>query len=97
MAYNFSAEKCGADPHVLHQSMRRFALFEFFPVEVSEERFTLGISIPFKSMDDPQFELDLAEMMTYLIAGKGFKVTDLFTGKPVLASHIAGLARQISA
>jgi hypothetical protein len=98
MAYNFSAEKRGGDQDlgVLHQALSRFVLFEFFPVEVSDELLTLGISIPFKAMDDARFENELEEMLMYLVLKQGFHVTDLFTGKPVLASNISGLAKRIS-
>jgi hypothetical protein len=97
MAYNFSAQKRGGqDLQVLHQALRRFVLFEFFPVEVGEELLTLGISIPLKSMDDPRFENELEEVMRYLVLEQEFNVTDLFTGNPVLASNITGLAKQIS-
>src|SRR4051812_42950896 len=97
MAYNFSAEKRGdQDLQVLHQLLTQFDLFEFFPVEVSEDLLTLGISIPFKAMDDPRFENELEEVMTYLVLKQEFKVTDLFTGNPVLAGNISGLGKQIS-
>ncbi|MBS0208657.1 MAG: hypothetical protein JSS27_06845 [Planctomycetes bacterium] len=97
MAYNFSAEKRGReDLQVLHQALRHFDLFEFFPIEVSDELLTLGISIPFKSMGDPRFEDELQEVMTYLVLKHEFNITDLFTGNPILASNISGLAKQIS-
>lgn len=98
MAYNFSAEKRGdQDLRILHERLSRFALIEFFPVEVGGDSLTLGISIPFKAMDDPRFEDELESVMTYLISEQGFQVTDLFTGNPVSAGSISGMAKQISA
>ena len=97
MAYNFSAEKRGRRAlKAIHQTLSHFDLFEFFPVEVNEERLTLGISIPFKSMNEPRFENELEELMRYLILTQEFNVTDLFTGNPVVARNISGLAKQIS-
>lgn len=97
MAYSFSAEKRGdQDLQVLHERLSQFDLVEFFPVEVRGDLLTLGISIPFKAMDDPRFENQLEEVMTYLIAEQDFQVTDLYTGNPVRAGDIPGLAKQIS-
>jgi len=98
MAYNFSAAKRGAqDLQSLHQRLSGFDLIEFFPVEVSDESLTLGISIPFKVMDDPRFECEVEKAMSFLVSDQGFQVTDLFTGKTIAPSDISGLARQISA
>ena len=98
MAYNFSADKRGdQDLQGLHERLSQFDLVEFFPVEVSGDLLTLGMSIPFKAMDDPRFENELEDVMTYLIAEQEFQVTDLLTGNPVRAGDIAGLAKQISA
>lgn len=97
MAYHFSAEKCGErDLKRLHQRLSEFELIEFFPVDVSADSFTLGISIPFKGMDDPRFADELEKAMCYLVSEEGFRVTDLYTGKAIAADDIAGLARQIS-
>ncbi|NQU21925.1 MAG: hypothetical protein HQ567_11635 [Candidatus Nealsonbacteria bacterium] len=97
MAYNFSAEKRGdQDLQILHERLSHFGLIEFFPVEVSGESLTLGISIPFRAMDEPRFENELENVMTYLVSEEGFQVTDLFTGNPVSAGDISGLAKQIS-
>lgn len=98
MAYNFSAEKRGEqDLQVLHERLSELDLIEFFPVEVSDESLTLGISIPFKVMDDPRFENEVEKAMRYLVSEQGFQVTDLFTGNAITSSDISGLASQISA
>jgi hypothetical protein len=97
MAYNFSAEKRGErDLKVLHERLSEFNLIEFFPVDVSDESLTLGISIPFKAMDDPRFENELDMAMRYLVSEQGFQVTDLYSGNAVPTSDISGLARRIS-
>lgn len=98
MAYNFSAEKHGKqDLQILHECLSHFDLIEFFPIEVSDESLTLGISIPFNVMDDPRFENEVETAMGYLVSEQGFQVTDLFTGNAISSSDISGLARQISA
>lgn len=98
MAYNFSAEKHGArDLRTLHERLSRFELVELFPVEVGGDSLTLGMSIPFKAMDDPRFRSELENVMTYLVVEQGFHVTDLYTGEPVSVGAISGLAKQISA
>jgi hypothetical protein len=98
MAYNFSADKRGdLDLQVVHQRLSPFALVECFPVEVSDELITLGISIPMKAINEPRFEHDLVQLMTYLIVEQGFHVTDLYSGRPVRVEDIAGLPKQISA
>ena len=98
MAYNFSAEKRGEqDLQILHERPSEFDLIEFFPVEVSDESLTLGISIPFKVMDDPRFENEVEKAMSYLVSEQGFQVTDLFTGNAIASSDISGLASQLSA
>ncbi|MFN6108450.1 MAG: hypothetical protein ACK5EA_28860 [Planctomycetaceae bacterium] len=97
MSYNFTADKRGGrDLQILRHTLRQFVLIEFFPIEVSEELLTLGISIPYKSMDDAQFKTEFEDMMNYLIVKQGFVVTDLFTGKPIRADNISGLAKKIS-
>ncbi|PQO28978.1 hypothetical protein [Blastopirellula marina] len=97
MAYNFSAEKLGEhDLQTLHGRLSKFQLIEFFPVEAADESLTLGISIPFKAMDEPRFRDELKEAMSYLIS-EGFQVTDLYTGSAIAADDIADLARRISA
>ena len=98
MAYNFSAEKKGEhDLPSLHNRLCKYELIEFFPVNVSNEAITLGISIPFKAMDDPGFESEVQRSMSYLISDEGFQVTDLYTGNAVAINEIPGLARRISA
>ena len=98
MAYNFSAEKSGErDLQILHERLSEFGLIEFFPVDVSGESLTLGFSIPFKAMDDPQFENQLEKAMSYLVSDQGFQVTDLFTGNAIASSDISTLAQKISA
>jgi len=98
MAYHFSAEKRGdRDLRILHERLSSCALVEIFPVEVSGDSLTLGMSIPLKGMDDPRFESELEDLMTYLVVEQRFQVTDLYTGEPVSASAISGLAKQISA
>ena len=98
MAYNFLAEKRGGqDLQILHERLSEFDLIEFFPVEVSDESLTLGISIPFKVMDDPRFQNEVEKAMGYLVSEQGFQVTDLFTGNAISSSDISGLARKISA
>lgn len=98
MAYNFLIEKTG-DPNLLvvHQRLTELRLIEFFPVEVSSNYLALGMSIPFKSVSDPQFKHQLEVAMAYLITEQGFLVTDLYTGKAIATSEISGLAAQISA
>jgi hypothetical protein len=97
MAYNFSADKRGdLDLQVLHQRLSQFALVECFPVEVSDELFTLGISIPLKAINEPRFEHDLVQLMTYLIVEQGFQVTDLYSGKSVRSEDIPRLQKQIT-
>ena len=98
MAYNFTAEKRGLqDLHAIHHRLSQFDLLEFFPVEVSSEHLTLGISIPFKVMDEPRFAIELTALMTYLVSAERFEVVDLFTGNAILVGDIAALAEQISA
>lgn len=98
MAYHFVAERSGDhDLQILHQRLTRCELIESFPVEISGDALTLAISIPFKGMDDARFESELTSLMTYLVVEQGFRVTDLYTGAPVTADAIPGLARQISA
>jgi hypothetical protein len=63
---------------------------------VSQELLSLGISIPLKGINDPRFENQLEEVMKYLVLKEQFSVTDLYSGKPVLAGDIPGLAKQIS-
>lgn len=97
MAYNFSAEKSGEqDLQILHDRLSEFELIEFFPVDVSDAAITLGISIPFKVMDDPRFESEVQRSMNYLVLDEGFQVTDLFTGNVVASSEIPELAQRIS-
>lgn len=97
MAYNFSAEKRGEqDWEILRDRLAEFDLIEFFPVDVSAESFTLGISIPFKAMDDQRFENELEKAMRYLVSEQGFQVTDLFTGNAIAPGEISGLAQRIS-
>ncbi len=93
MAYNFTAEK--SDPQniqSLHERLTQFDLVEFFPIEVSESQLMLGISIPFKFMDDPRFGKQLTELMTYLVSS-GFHVVDLFTGEPIRDVDVSGFLR----
>lgn len=98
MAYNFSAEKRGEQNlQILHERLSKFELIEFFPIEVSDESLTLGISIPFKVMGDPRFKSEVEKAMSYLVTEQGFQVTDLFTGNAIASGDISGLARQISA
>ncbi|MCO8125242.1 hypothetical protein NHH03_26125 [Stieleria sp. TO1_6] len=98
MAYHFSAEKTGEqDLQTLQERLSKFNLIEFFPVEVSDESLTLGVSIPFKVMDDPRFENEVEKAMSYLVSEQGFQVTDLFTGNGIASSDISKLASQISA
>ena len=97
MSYNCSAEKRGRQNlQFLHNTLMRFVLCEFFPIEVREELLTLGISIPLKAMDEPGFENELEEVMRFLIVKQGFNVTDLYTGSLVLVGNISGLAKKIS-
>jgi hypothetical protein len=98
MAYNFLAEKRGEqDLQFLQERLTEFELLEFFPVEVSDDFLTLGISIPFKVMDDPRFENEVQKAMSFLVSEQGFQVTDLFTGNAIDSGDISGLARKISA
>lgn len=98
MAYNFLAEsRVGKDLKIIHKHLTQFDLVEFFPVEVTDNSIALGISIPFKAMDDPRFEIELEGVMKYLILEQEFQVTDLFRGSPVRPFDIAGLAKKISA
>ena len=97
MAYQYSAEKRGERNLVtLHERLTHCGLIEFFPVEIRADSVTLGISIPFKAMDDARFVTELESVMTYLISEQKFQVTDLFTGNPVAADDISGLAERIS-
>ena len=97
MAYNFSAEKRGnLELPVLHERLTRSSLIEFFPVEVSDDGITLGISVPFKCMDDPKFEAELVDVMNYLMAEQEFQVTDLFTGESLCVDDIPALPRKIA-
>ena len=97
MAYNFTAEKVGSqDVQFLHARLSQFELLEFFPVETGRDHLILGISIPFKFMDDPRFARELTELMTYLVS-TGFQVVDLFTGDTIRDVDIIGLPAKISA
>ena len=96
MAYNFSAEKKGEqDLQILHRRLSEFDLIEFFPVDVSNEGVTLGISIPSKAMDDPRFESEVQRSMSYLVSDEGFQVTDLYTGNVVADAEIPELAQRM--
>lgn len=98
MAYNFTAEKLGnLDIEPLNDKLTRFNLIEFFPIEVNSEHVDLGISIPFKHMDDHRFSQELTELMTFLICAEGFQVWDLFTGNEIQSGDITGMAEKISA
>lgn len=98
MAYNFYAEKNGnQDLRVLLEDLSSFCLTEFFPIEVTEVSVSLGISIPFKAIDDPRFEYEFEKVISYLINDREFHVIDLFTGNAVSSGDISSLARQISA
>jgi hypothetical protein len=98
MAYNFTAEKHGEqDLHALRERLSGLNLIEFFTVEVSAASLALGISIPYKAMDDPGFRDELEEVMNYLVSEQGFRVTDLFTGNAIAAGDIPDLAQHISA
>lgn len=97
MAYNFTAEK--SDPQniqSLYERLTQFDLVELFPIEASDSQLILGISIPFKFMDDPRFGKQLTELMTYLVS-TGFRVVDLFTGDTIRDVDISGLPARISA
>ena len=97
MAYNFSAEKKGEqDLQTLRDRLSEFELIEFFPVDVSDEAITLGISIPFNVMDDPRFESEVQRSMSYLVSHEGFHVTDLFTGNAIASTEIPELTQRIS-
>lgn len=97
MAYIFSAEKRDEqDLQILHERLSGFNLIEFFPIDVSDESVVLGISIPRKAMDDPNFDNELNEAMNYLVSERGFQVTDLFTGRTITPGDLPGLAQQIS-
>jgi len=96
MAYQFTAEKCGNhDLPILHERLARHVLIEFFPVEIGDDCLTLGISVPIKALDDPRFETELVNVMTYLVSEEEFQVTDLYTGDPVRVDDIPRLASQI--
>jgi hypothetical protein len=98
MAYNFLVEKLGEHKLlIVHQRLMEFRLIEFFPVEISLDSLALGISVPLKYVNDPHFSRQLETAMTYLIAEEGFLVTDLYTGKSITATEIAGLAARIAA
>ena len=97
MAYNFSAEKKSKlDLQALQSRLSKLELIEFFPIDVSSDSISLGISVPFKVVDDPRFECEVCDTMYFLISEVGFEVFDLFTGKAVTTADIPGLARQIS-
>ncbi|MCA9116095.1 MAG: hypothetical protein KDA79_13490 [Planctomycetaceae bacterium] len=97
MSYNFYAEKHDAqDLRILHKRLTECSLIEFFPVDISGGSLVLGISIPFKAMDDPQLENELKETMTWLVIEQGFLVVDLFTGKAIDPGDIPGLTQRLS-
>lgn len=97
MAYHFTAEKRdNQNLLLLHEALEKFGLIEFFPIEISEPFVSLGVSIPFKSIGDPNFENELVTLMSYLVVEQGFEVTDLYTGNSVKADEISGLVKQIS-
>lgn len=96
MAYIFSAQKHGGqDMQLLQEKLLEFPLIEFFPIDISDHSIALGISIPFKAMNEPRFENELQEAMSYFISD-GFQVTDLYSGNLVTAGDIPDLVRQIS-
>lgn len=97
MSYNFSAtKKESQDLQVLQDRLAEFELIEFFPVNVSRDALTIGMSIPFKVMEDSRYELEVEEALTYLISEEGFEVTDLYTGKTVPLTNVSRLAKEIS-
>jgi hypothetical protein len=97
LAYNFTAEARGeVVQSVVRQRLSRYTLIEYFPVEVSSDRLTIGISIPFRHVDDAKLEGELVDLMTFLIAEQGFEVTDLYEGTRVTHGQVPGLLRRIS-
>lgn len=97
MAYHFSAEKSGSvDMQRLHEQLSVVDLIEFFPIDISDESLTVGITIPLRAMNAPRFKSELAETMRFLISVEGFQVTDLYTGKLIAVDEIPNLAQQIA-
>ncbi len=97
MAYNFTAEKRGKpDLSLLHERLARYSLVEFFPVEIGADSLTLGVSVPFKFMDDPGFEAELVDLMNYLVAEEEYEVVDLFTGRVLEVDDIQVLPGKIA-
>lgn len=97
MAYLFYAEKsAGTDLSTLQQSLACFRLVEFFPIEIRDEHTSLGICIPFKGTNEPQFAEEVVCVMRYLITEQRFGVIDLFSGKSVLEADILELPKLIA-
>lgn len=97
MSYNFLAEKEGReDLVVLHSELARYPLVEFFPLEDDVRTTALGVSIPFKSIDDPFFSREFVSLMECLIDANGFCVVDLFTGEVVSVKDLEELSEAMS-
>lgn len=97
MAYHFTAETPSTpDIEALRERLAEADLVEYFPIEQNADGLSIGLSIPFKQVDDPRFAEQIESLMTYLVVEKGFEVVDLYTGEAVMPENIAGLAKQIS-
>lgn len=98
MAYLLIAEKDGCDLEALHKELSRigFDLIEYFPIVSAAESPSLGICIPLKNAEHPDFPSRLTEVLTHLIVAWGFTVTDLYTGEAVSAAQIENLPRVIA-
>ncbi len=97
MSYQLLAEKDGIQNlRLLHERFSTIKLIEFFPVEIGPQVWALGISIPFKSIDDSQFQNELENVISYLVTDQGFQVTDLYTGTALSSADVSDLAERIS-
>ena len=97
MGYQFLAEKEDIDFVQLHSELTPLGsgLIEFFPIPGSPP--SLGVSIPFKAMDQPEFSDAVVNVMRRLVSDRKFVVTDLYSGKRIDVASIETLPQRISA
>jgi len=98
MAYQFLVDiPSDRDLQHLHDRLSAVKLIEYFPIDVGPECTSLGISIPFKSMDQASFEHELSDLMNLLVNEMDSLVFDLYTGDRIKPGDISELAKRISA
>lgn len=88
MAYSLIAKKQErANWQAIHQHMKTCECIELFPISDDKELTLLGVSIPFKHTQNPNFESELKSILNFLIAEHEFSIIDLYSGKQVELEH----------